>query len=402
MNEYFFKQKAAFHPKVAIIILNWNGWQDTIECLESLYQITYPNSEAFSVNALSKRDAKGCYDVIVVDNGSEDESIEKIKGYCEGKIKVESKFFNYSSENKPIKIIEYTREEAEAGGGKEGVIADFPSNGKLIFIKNEKNYGFAEGNNIGMRYALKALDPDYIWLLNNDTVVDEDALSEMIQLAESDHRLGMIGSRLLFYHKPYVIQAMGGKDKADWRFATLNMGGGKEDSKEWHRNIELKGYIIGASLLVRKAVIYTIGLMDENYFMFNEEVDWCTRAKKEKWGLFACGKSRVWHKAGMQYNPDKKIVKNFLGKPTVMYTMEGYSFRKYYETRNRIYFVKKNFPHYLVLHCLFILIPRIIYNIVEIMLYYDHKLERMGIIFKATLDGLIGKMGETIDAKQLL
>ena len=86
------------YPKVSIIILNWNGWKDTVECLESLYQITYPN-----------------YDVIVVDNGSEDESIEKIKRYCKGEIKVESKFFDYLPTNKPIKIIEYTREEAEAG-----------------------------------------------------------------------------------------------------------------------------------------------------------------------------------------------------------------------------------------------------------------------------------------------
>ena len=116
------------NPKVSIIILNWNGWKDTIECLESLYQISYPN-----------------YDVLVVDNGSEDESIEKIKEYAEGKAKVESKFFEYNPENKPIKIIEYTREDAEAGGGKEKEIMDLPSNRKLIIIKNEKNYGFAGG-----------------------------------------------------------------------------------------------------------------------------------------------------------------------------------------------------------------------------------------------------------------
>ena len=75
--------RIANYPRVAIIILNWNGWEDTIECLESLYQITYPN-----------------YDVIVVDNGSEDESIEKIKEYCEGEIKVESKFFECNPINK--------------------------------------------------------------------------------------------------------------------------------------------------------------------------------------------------------------------------------------------------------------------------------------------------------------
>ena len=119
------------NPKVSIIILNWNGWEDTIECLESLYQITYPN-----------------YDVIVVDNGSEDESIEKIKEYTEGKNRVESKFFEYSCENKPIKIIEYTREEAEAGGGKKKEIENLPPNKKLIIIKNEKNYGFAASDDV--------------------------------------------------------------------------------------------------------------------------------------------------------------------------------------------------------------------------------------------------------------
>lgn len=116
------------NPKVSIIILNWNGWEDTIECLESLYQITYPN-----------------YDVIVVDNCSKDESIEKIKEYAEGKIEVESKFFAFSDNNKPIKIVEYTREEAEAGGWKEKELENVPSNRKLILIKNEKNYGFAGG-----------------------------------------------------------------------------------------------------------------------------------------------------------------------------------------------------------------------------------------------------------------
>ena len=120
------------NSNVSIIILNWNGWKDTIECLESLYQITYPNSEAFFVNTLPQRDAKGRYDVIVVDNGSMDESIEKIKEYCEGEIGVESKFFEYSGGNKPIKIIEYRRKEAEAGGGKEKEIANLPSNRKLI------------------------------------------------------------------------------------------------------------------------------------------------------------------------------------------------------------------------------------------------------------------------------
>lgn len=79
-----------------------------------------------------------------MDNGSEDDSIEKIKKYAEGKIKVESKFFEYDSRNKPIKIMEYRREEAEAGGGKEKEIANLPSNRKLI-INDVRNIIQKEG-----------------------------------------------------------------------------------------------------------------------------------------------------------------------------------------------------------------------------------------------------------------
>ena len=178
------------NPKVSIITLNWNGWKDTIECLESLYQITYPN-----------------YDIIVVDNGSKDESTAKLEIYCEGEIKVESKFFEYSGENKPIKIIGYTREEAEAGGGKENEVAGLPSNRKLILIKNEKNYGFAEGNNSGMRYALKALNPEYVLLLNNDTVVDKEFLGVLVKAGMSYERIGICGAKLLKMHNPKIIDS---------------------------------------------------------------------------------------------------------------------------------------------------------------------------------------------------
>ena len=80
------------NPRVSVIILNWNGWEDTIECLESFYQINYPN-----------------YDLILVDNDSMDDSIPKIRDYCEGNIEPESKFYSYQSGNKPVKIYEYTQ-----------------------------------------------------------------------------------------------------------------------------------------------------------------------------------------------------------------------------------------------------------------------------------------------------
>ena len=82
-------------PRVSIIILNWNGWKDTIECLESVYRIEYPN-----------------YDVILIDNGSNNKSVEMIRKYTTGDIKVESPFFEYNPENKPIRVFEINEEEA--------------------------------------------------------------------------------------------------------------------------------------------------------------------------------------------------------------------------------------------------------------------------------------------------
>lgn len=109
------------------------------------------------------------------------------------------KFFEYNSSNKPIKTIEYTREEAEAEGGKEEEISDYLLNRKLVIIKNEKNYGFAEGNNIGIRYALKALNPNYILLLNNDIVVEKGLLYEIVKVAESDYKIGVVGPSVYTY-----------------------------------------------------------------------------------------------------------------------------------------------------------------------------------------------------------
>ena len=94
------------YPLVSVIILNWNGWKDTLECLESLYQIKYPN-----------------YKVILVDNYSQDQSLKKIRQYCRGQIPVETKFFKYQKHNKPIKIREITNQEA---GKEEPEITGYP------------------------------------------------------------------------------------------------------------------------------------------------------------------------------------------------------------------------------------------------------------------------------------
>ena len=163
--------------KVTIIILNLNGWEDTIECLESVYQIEYPN-----------------YDVVVVDNDSKDQSVEKIKEYASGSLKVESSFFKYNSDNKPLRLIEYSQEELKSSDRIEKDLDNLPPEKRIILIKNNQNYGFAEGNNIAIRYALEKLKPDYVLLLNNDTVVDRCFLDELIKIAKSDPDIGNPGT----------------------------------------------------------------------------------------------------------------------------------------------------------------------------------------------------------------
>lgn len=157
-------------PKVYIIILNYNGWYDTIECLESVLRNDYTN-----------------YQVIVLDNNSPNNSMEYIRAWADGKIDVWVKpdnplrHLSFSPLPKPIPYVCYTREDAEKGGiseieenardkGFNGITTNYP----LIFIQTGENLGFAGGNNVGVRYALAKDDFDSVILLNNDTVIKKE------------------------------------------------------------------------------------------------------------------------------------------------------------------------------------------------------------------------------------
>jgi GT2 family glycosyltransferase len=262
--------------KVSIIILNWNGWKDTIECLESLYQITYPN-----------------YDVVIVDNASEDESIEKIREYCENKIQVKSNFFEYDSNNKPIKIIEYTREES-VNRRKELKFENINSNKKLILIKNEKNYGFAEGNNIGIRFSLKNLNPQYICLLNNDTVVEKDFLNKLVDATEKDLFIGIIGPKILYYDHQEIINSAGAE--INWKTGSGKNIGFREIDEGQYNIIQDVDAVHGACMLIKKEVFFSVGLLDERFFILLEDTDFSIRAKKQGYRVLYYPHAKIFHK----------------------------------------------------------------------------------------------------------
>jgi len=297
------------YPRVSIIVLNWNGWRDTIECLESLYRIDYPN-----------------YDVIVVDNGSKDDSIEKIKEYCEGKIEVNSKFFKYSKKNKPIKVFEINEDEAKEGRFNYPLYEKYDVNRRLILLKNKDNYGFAGGNNIGIKFALGVLNPKYVLLLNNDTVVDKDFLTELVKVAESDEKIGIVGPKIYYYDyngRSDVIQYCGVKFNP--RILHKKIHG----YKKTFCNEDLPSLtdeVHGACMLIKSDIIQKVGFLDNNFFAYWEETDLCYRTIQFGYIMKVVSKSQIWHKTGSN-NPSEKRISTFA---------------TYLFARNSIHFIRNN------------------------------------------------------------
>jgi GT2 family glycosyltransferase len=292
------------HQKVAIIILNWNNWKDTIECLESVYQMEYP-----------------FFDVIVVDNASQDGSIERIEEYCKGGLIPTSKFFEYNGKNKPVIISKYTKNESEARTLVDKQGDELASNRKLTIISNDRNYGFAEGCNAGIRFAMRN-GSSYVVLLNSDTVVDPQFLLELVDLAEMDPTYGFVGPKVYYYDydgRDDVINSVGGR-LIIRKGATRQIGIGQIDEGQFDEPVELD-YVEGSCLLTRAEVIRDIGLLDPTYFTYWEEADWCVRGRKAGYKAVYAPKSRIWH----------KVAASNIGLKN-----------EYYRTRNAFWFLKKH------------------------------------------------------------
>ncbi len=271
-------------PNVAIIILNWNGWKNTLECLESLYQIDYLTFEVF-----------------LVDNGSKDDSVEKIIDYAAGKIRVDSKFFQYNLVNKPLNLI------------KPNTPSRF--NKELILIQNKENLGFAEGVNIGL-FLTQKLPTDYVLLLNNDIVVEKKFLSELIKAAESDLEIGVAGPTIYYYDRPTTVD-FAGEDLILWKVK------GKEYIAKTAEPREVDK-IEGSCMLIRGELLDKIGLLYPKFWAYWEETDLCFRAKKAGYKVDYLPKSMVWHKVASSMGGENNC------------------FRQYLLNRNRFLFATRN------------------------------------------------------------
>ena len=182
-------------PKVVIIILNWNGKEDSLRCLYSLRELKYPN-----------------YEVLFVDNGSHDDSVACVSQ-------------NFS---------------------------------EVEIIENKKNLGFAEGNNVGIRWALKKR-AEYIFLLNNDTFVDNYLLDHLIACGEGNPEAGILGPKVYYFESSRRFYSAGAEINFH-EFVVKPRGHNQEDAGQFDNMTEVD-FIVGCGLLIKRKVIEEIGLL---------------------------------------------------------------------------------------------------------------------------------------------
>jgi GT2 family glycosyltransferase len=270
-------------PLVWIIVLNWNGKHHLQDCLDSLSSINYP-----------------AYRILLVDNNSHDESV------------------SFVSDKYP----------------------------HVCIIENTDNLGFAEGNNVGIRYALSQ-GAEYIVLLNNDTKVEPNFLSHLIRRGEEKKDIGVLGGKVLMFHNPLIVNSTGVNLN---RFAY----GWDRDFGEDAQRLQREGgevlAVTGCFMAIKKEVIERIGLLDPAFFAYFEDVDFCIRVwKYTDFKIEYVPDSVIYHKFSSSSSPDS------LFKRGLMITNQQRIFLKHFPVRE----ILKIFPLF-TLHRLAVLLNHLI------------------------------------------
>lgn len=241
---------------VYVIILNWNGADDTIKCLKSL----------------------GCLDgllpkVIVCDNNSTDDSWSKIEDFLTHQTRLE-----------------------------------------IQLVQTGLNLGFAAGNNVGLHIALSDSAMDFVWLLNNDTLVAPGALIALKRYMYLHTTVGVCGPTLLYADEPNRIQAVGGRYNP-WLGVSEHVLGNQLFSPTLCQTVNRAelDYVVGASMFIRREVIEKLGFLSENYFLYYEEIDFAMRLKREMPHLTIgyAHDSLVFHKEGASTKSSNRLVKTY-------------------------------------------------------------------------------------------
>lgn len=247
---------------IAVIVLHFGNLDDTLECLDSLIQQDYSN-----------------FEIILVDNCSQDASlVDAIKIYP-----------------------------------------------RLHLIRNEKNLGFAEGNNVGMRHALER-GFDAVLLLNNDTACSPRLLSVFAEAAQTYPDAGVFGAKIYFYDDPAVIWHAGGNVHSS-TFRCYHEGCSISDLEKKWDDVRDIGYACGCALFATSDAIQKVGLMTPEFFLIWEEIDWCFRIRNAGYRCLYIPEAKVWHKISRAFDGGNRG-----------------ALWQYYYFRNRLLFLKRNLP----------------------------------------------------------
>lgn len=243
-------------PLVITVILNTNRRDDTLACLASLAESTYANHR-----------------IIVLDNASTD-------------------------------------------GSAVAIAAAYPD---VQIIPLTANLGYAGNNNVGIVEAV-AQGAEWVFVLNEDTILAPDCLAEMVRVGESDPHIGIVGPMVYHHNEPEVIQSAGGALGPHWE--SRHIAQNEPDNGQFAQPRAVD-WISGCAILVRTAVIEQIGPLDERFFYYWEETEWCLRAGRAGWQIFHAPAAKLWHK-GVQrdYRPGPNVT--------------------YYSTRNRFLMMSKH------------------------------------------------------------
>ncbi len=211
-------------------------------------------------------------------------------------------------------------DNASTDGSVAAIEENFPG---VEILRNESNLGFSRGNNVGIEVACKK-GADYICLLNNDTVVDAAFLRPLVELGESDRMVGVIGSQVFFQRRPQTVwsEGIGVNGRTGRVLAPL----GGRSAEEVGTEIRDWDGVTGAAVLVKREVFEKIGLLDPDYFMYYEDVDFCLRAGRAGYRVSTVPASRVWHKIGSSAKAG--------GGPVIIY----------YLIRNHLRLINRHFP----------------------------------------------------------
>lgn len=250
-------------PTLAVVVLNWNGWQDTQACVRSLLDQGRSGAQ-----------------IVVCDNGSADGSFDRLRQIFQGWPELSGQ-----------RLLVLDRAQAESGQRFHDA--------RVVLIQTGANLGFAGGCNVGLRFAMSQ-GAAYFWLLNNDTEIEVGADEALLARMRQDPAVGLCGSRLIYHHDRSLVQARGGAVYHPRLGVGTHIGvhepvEAPEDVAQIEASMD---YVVGASMVASRRFIETVGLMTEDYFLYFEELDWATRGKANGFRLAYAPGSVVFHKEG--------------------------------------------------------------------------------------------------------